>query len=245
MVPSVPAPKTPTVVASPIIQQPRMRETTTVREFFDDPAIAIQPVAQPREVPLPRSRAGTVTTTAGTAVPGTLGPVAWTGTKQPHDSPLPASRAPTVIGTVQAHHIPLPASRAPTAFAPNTAQAHNIPLPASRSIAPTAYEGSPPDLLSPKTDISRRSHRSTRSTKPPPVQPINVPVPVIAAPVPVVGGVEPISVHAMKVMPNISVIDYAVAQPLPESRATTMFGTPKAATRLPVSFFADPHFPNM
>lgn len=232
MAPHIPAPKTATItVASPIIQQPRLRETTTVREYFDDTAPApLAPIAPviPHQVPLPRSRAGTVTSTIGTAAPTLSAPlVSGVRQPQPHDIPLPASRAPTVISPVQAHHVPLPASRAPTVIAPGTTQAYNIPLPVSRSHAPTAYDGTPPDLLSPKTD---RSHRSARSGRPQAhTQSEGTPITV---PVPVVRSFDPVNVHALRTMPSISVIDYAMGQPLPESRATTMYGTPKAPTRV-------------
>lgn len=208
--PTVPAPKGPRTIASTVqqitqpenAQQPTKRQTTIITEYFEPPSPTAPTVrsVKPQDIPLPRSRAPTITLPSATA-PSQGTASAPVRHKLPHDIPLPNSCAPTTTATPA-----LPAA---------------IPLPSSQPAAPTVYEGSP-DLLSPKTDKSGVSHRSgrTRATAP--------------TPMPALGQ---IPLYTFKNMPSVSVIDYAMAAPLPESRGTTMFGSPKAATRLTVSPF--------
>ena len=173
-----------------------------ITDYFDaptEPQSQPQQSAKPQDTPLPRTRSNTITSSGA-------------------NPPLVPILVPASLLTNESinkriilpHAIPLPRSRAPTIIGQTSTQAHNVPLPLSKSQAPTAYDGTPPDLLSPKTDRSNRSKRSN--------------APVLSR-----------TVETMKIMPNVSVVDYAVLQPLPESRATTTFGSPKSPTRANVS----------
>lgn len=158
---------------------------------------------KPHEIPLPRSRSATISSTVPGAHPhGPAVPQPHTGhthkdPAQPHEIPLPASRAPTAVGQTPSAH------------------PHNIPLPPPRSHEPTAYDGSPPDLLSPKTNRTAKSHHSHHSRRAVPSHHPNVDGSTTA--------------HPSRNLPSVSVIDYAITQPLPESRGTTIMGTPKTA----------------
>ena len=200
---SVPPPKTPKTVNSTAqqtiqsepAQHPTKRQTTIITEYFDSPAPPVQAsvtasFVNPHEIPLPRSRAPTLT--------------------------LPPSSAPLV--TIQAPAPGNAKNSSPHEIPPR--HPSSIPLPPSQPAAPTIYEGSP-ELFSPKTDRTARSHNRRRHD---PGPMMNMPPKQIPA-------------HILRnmVMPSVSVIDYAVAAPLPESRGTTTIGSPKAAMRLVVS----------
>ena len=215
------------------------RQTVTTTEIFQDPAATVPAPksVKAQEVPLPQSRAPTMSTIApvpqSIAVPSSLAPTAiiaptpraaqQQGKKQAHEIPLPHSRAPTVISgyePVASQRSPAirpktprqgPPAKSRPALTATSAQAFNIPLPRSRSQAPTAYDGASPDLLSPQTDRSARSHRSAARSR-------------------AGDGTASSKSHPFGPLPNVSVIDFAltdaIARPLPESRATTMYGTP-------------------
>jgi hypothetical protein len=217
--PSVPPPKTPktptvpgqqTVQLEPA-QHPTKRQTTIITEYFDSPAAPAQQLAsiKAHDIPLPRSRAATITLPPNSAF------------QQPILALAPANET-----HVMPHDIPLPYSRAPTMAGPTTATAtsqhpSSTPLPLSHPAAPTAYDGSP-GLLSPRTDKTDKTSRDRRMR-------LNA-TPLMNMPP------EQIPPHILRnmVMPSVSVIDYALAAPLPESRGTTMIGSP-TATRLLVS----------
>jgi hypothetical protein len=112
------------------------------------------------------------------------------------------------------HHITLPQSHSnvPTVFTaiPNhvhgQSEPHEIPLPEPRSRAPTIYSPEPHEIPLPVS----RHYAPTAYTAQSPRSITNTP-----------------DRKAHVTMPSVSVIDYAVLQPLPLSRGTTMFGSPK------------------
>ena len=91
--------------------------------------------------------------------------------------------------------------------------------------SPTVYEGSPPDSHSPRTDRSRKSHIAHNTDAAPGTLQMD--------------DLRRIPPHILMSMPGVSIKEYAAASPLPESRGTTMIGSPKAATRLNVSQLPD------
>ena len=152
-------------------------------------------------------------------------------TTQPETTQHPTKRKTTIIteyfdSPTRPHNIPLPHSRAPTVIAPATpAHPTTIPLPPSHPTAPTVYEGSPPDSHSLRTDRTGRSHVAHKTdTIPGALQMDNL---------------RRIPPHILMNMPGVSIKDYAAASPLPESRGTTMIGSPKAVTRSNVSKLPD------
>ena len=182
---------------------PSKRQTTIITEYFDQPTqdqgVPEPPQkgsVHPSQVPLPRSRSNTLTSTVPN---GPLQPLL------PHQIPLPHSR-PNTAASVLPHNVPLPRpkSQAPTVY---TAEDRSPPMPQGPQ-APTmaSYAGT-------------KGHRRHQS---------------MPHPSSTVEGTE--REKTLRTMPSVSVIDYAARQPLPDSRPTSFFGTPKAAAPMTVSY---------